>query len=186
MSGSIEVFCGPMFAGKTTELIRMIKNIDIAGYKHLIIKAAQDKRYSGTQLFSHDKQRYESNPIRSTDEGLKQLDALYKEKNPQFLFIEEVQFFPIEIIDLIKKYKKDGCHIVVAGLDMYHTGEPWPVTAHLLAIADRVHKRKAVCMNCKSLEATHTYKKVKDNKIVEVGANDLYEARCYYCWQLET
>ena len=44
-SGSIEVVCGPMFSGKTEELIRRVKRAQIAKQKIQIFKPEIDTRY---------------------------------------------------------------------------------------------------------------------------------------------
>jgi thymidine kinase len=45
-----------MFSGKTTELIRRLKRYQIAKYKCLIVKYANDDRYSESNIVSHDHQ----------------------------------------------------------------------------------------------------------------------------------
>ena len=51
---------GPMFAGKSTELLRRVKRLEIAGKKCLSIKYSKDNRYPPTseemtQITTHDK-----------------------------------------------------------------------------------------------------------------------------------
>ena len=53
--GRIEIIMGPMFAGKSTELLRRMKRHEIAGNRCLRIKYAGDTRYSDDSIATHDK-----------------------------------------------------------------------------------------------------------------------------------
>ena len=52
--GSLEVICGPMFSGKSEELMKRLRRAEIAGHTVITIKNALDDRYSTTQVVSHD------------------------------------------------------------------------------------------------------------------------------------
>ena len=70
VSGSIEVVCGPMFSGKTEELIRRVKRAQIARQKVQIFKPAIDNRYHETEVVSHSSQSIEATPVNSSVEIL--------------------------------------------------------------------------------------------------------------------
>lgn len=53
--GRIELIMGPMFAGKSTELLRRVKRLEISGKKCLSIKYSADERYSKECISTHDK-----------------------------------------------------------------------------------------------------------------------------------
>ncbi len=55
LRGHIELIIGPMFAGKSTELMRRMKRHEIAGNRCLKIKFAEDTRYSGDSIATHDR-----------------------------------------------------------------------------------------------------------------------------------
>src|SRR5690348_17941033 len=61
--GWIEVICGSMFSGKTEELIRRLKRVEIAHLKAEIFKPAIDTRYDEQKIVSHDENRIQSTPI---------------------------------------------------------------------------------------------------------------------------
>jgi len=44
--GRIELIMGPMFAGKSTELLRRVNRLEISGKRCLSIKYSADNRYS--------------------------------------------------------------------------------------------------------------------------------------------
>lgn len=54
--GRIEMIIGPMFAGKSTELIRRVTRHEISGKRVLRVKYAEDNRYDNENCIStHDK-----------------------------------------------------------------------------------------------------------------------------------
>lgn len=54
--GSIEIIFGPMFSGKTTELLRKVNRYKYAQKKCLVLSYAKDVRYSDAAVIStHDK-----------------------------------------------------------------------------------------------------------------------------------
>ncbi len=55
LRGHIELICGPMFSGKSTELLRRCKRYEIAGHNILRIKYAEDCRYSVDSISTHDR-----------------------------------------------------------------------------------------------------------------------------------
>ena len=52
--GRIELIMGPMFAGKSTELMRRVRRHKISGKKCLLIKYIADDRYSNDCIATHD------------------------------------------------------------------------------------------------------------------------------------
>ena len=53
--GRIELIMGPMFAGKSTELLRRVQRLEISGKKCLSVKFSFDTRYSEDCISTHDK-----------------------------------------------------------------------------------------------------------------------------------
>lgn len=172
-AGSIEVVCGPMFSGKTEELIRRVKRAQIAKLKVQIFKPAIDNRYHNTDVVSHSSLSMEAVAVRDSIELLtKVMDST------RIVAIDEVQFFDKDIVTVVSKLARRGCRVICAGLDQDSSGQPFGPLPHLLAIADMVDKVHAICTVCGS-HATKSYRKashVKDQ--VLVGESDLYEARC--------
>ena len=60
--GQIEVICGPMFSGKTEELIRRLRRAAIARRKVQVFKPHLDTRYDPEAVVSHSQQRIISSP----------------------------------------------------------------------------------------------------------------------------
>ena len=173
-SGSIEVVCGPMFSGKTEELIRRVRRAQIARQKVQIFKPAIDDRYHETKVVSHSEQHIEAMAVNSSLDILKNIYD-----STRIVAIDEVQFFDDKIIPVIQKLARRGLRVICAGLDQDYKGVPFGPIPHLLAIADDVEKIHAICTVC-GAPASKTYRRqdVKNKEQVLVGETDIYEARC--------
>lgn len=172
-TGAIEVVCGPMFSGKTEELIRRVKRAQIARQKVQIFKPSIDNRYHETDVVSHSSLTVEAVPI------IDALDILRKLlDSTRVVAIDEVQFLDDTIIRVVQKLARRGIRVICAGLDQDSQGRPFGPMPSLLAIADKVDKVQAVCTVC-GLAATKTYRKdPRETAQVVVGESDRYEARC--------
>lgn len=171
--GHIEVVCGPMFSGKTEELIRRVKRAQIARQRVQIFKPKIDDRYHEENVVSHSAQSIQAKPI---DKSTDILEHLYD--STRVVAIDEVQFFDEDLIPVVKKLVRRGIRVILAGLDQDYKGVPFGPIPHLMAIADRVDKVQAICTVCGG-PATKTFRKsLEDKEQVLVGETDLYEARC--------
>ena len=173
LSGGIEVICGPMFSGKTEELIRRVRRAQIARQKVQLFKPAIDNRYSETEVVSHSSQALEATVVSNALEILRRvLDST------RVVAIDEVQFFGPEITKVISKLALRGCRVICAGLDQDYTGKPFGPMPELLAMADSALKVQAICTVC-GAQATKTHRKQgNQSEQVLVGETDIYEARC--------
>lgn len=181
--GRIEVICGPMFAGKTEELIRRVKRMEYAKKKFLVFKPNIDDRYSLDEVVSHNQKRTKAININvNHPEDIKN----YVTSEVSALVFDEVQFFNEKLIDIINYYANQGLRIICAGLDKDFTSKPFGLIPSLLAIADEVTKLTAICMVCGE-EATETQRILDgkpaydDDAQVLIGAKESYEARCRKC-----
>lgn len=170
--GGIEVVCGPMFSGKTEELIRRVKRAQIAKQRVQIFKPAIDTRYDETKVVSHSAQAIESEPVnKSTDILLNLKDTT------RIVAIDEVQFFDNGIIKVVEKLANRGYRVICAGLDLDYRGVPFGPMPMLLAMADDVQKIQAICTMC-GAPATRSQRLVNNNDKVLLGEKESYDARC--------
>lgn len=174
--GGIECVCGPMFSGKTEELIRRVRLARIAKQRIQIFKPALDNRYETEYITSHIEQKFVCTPIREAKEIFAHLAD-----NTRVVGIDEAQFFKEELLAVCEKLANRGLRVIVAGLDQDYLGQPFGPIPQLLAIADDVAKLKAVCMVCGG-EATKSQRLTREKAQVVVGAGEHYEARCRYCF----
>ncbi len=172
-AGGIEVICGPMFSGKTEELIRRVKRLQIARQKVQIFKPVIDDRYHKTDVVSHSSMAIEATPVETAIDILQNVFD-----STRVVAIDEVQFFDETIIKVIQKLARRGIRVICAGLDQDYKGEAFGPMPVLLCIADEVLKVHAICTVC-GAPATKSYRKPSRNKDqVLVGESDMYEARC--------
>lgn len=173
--GEIEVFWGPMFAGKTTSLIRRTKELESQGKKVKIFKPSMDDRYGENVICTHDKLELTAYSIKN----LKELDA----DDADVIIIDEFHFFPSRLIRYCKEWKKSGKHVILAGLNLDHQGNPIKFrdskkdSEDLKMIADEIHYLKAKCSVCGE-EATMTEKIIKDEEYFLVGGAEAYRPVC--------
>lgn len=171
-SGLLEVICGPMFSGKTEELIRRIRRAQIARQRVQNFKPAVDVRYAEKEIVSHSAQSIESLPVHSAWDILE----LVKDST-RVVAIDEVQFFDPSIVQVVHRLTLRGLRVICAGLDLDYRGIPFGAMGDLLAIADEVHKIQAICTIC-GAPATRTQRLVKVTDQFLLGEAQTYEARC--------
>jgi thymidine kinase len=173
--GVLEVITGPMFSGKSEELIRRLKRARIARQRVACYKPDIDLRYHRTAIASHSSQTHEAVTV-ATVERLR--EALYPQLDRvDVVGIDEVQFFDAAILPLAVELIALGKRVLMAGLDTTFAAEPFGPVPNLMAIADKVTKLSAVCMVC-GQAAIHTQRLGQSQELVVVGAAGMYEARC--------
>ena len=179
--GQIEVICGPMFAGKTEELIRRANRLEYAKKKYLVFKPTIDDRYSTTEIVSHSNYRKNSICVKNSNEVL---NLITDDINA--VIIDEVQFFDENIINVAEWLADKGLRVICGGLDCDFKGNPFKIVAELLARAENVTKLNAICNVC-GQPATRTQRIIdgqpayEDDPIILVGATEAYEPRCRHC-----
>lgn len=173
--GWIEVITGPMFSGKTEELIRRIKRASIANQKTIIFKPEIDTRFDEEKIVSHDKRNIASIAIN------KPIEIFEHVGQAKVIGIDEAQFFDLNLVEVTQQLALDGFRVIVAGLDMDYLGKPFPPVPQLLAVAEYITKVHAICVVCGSL-ATHSFRKIQHKSHILVGEKDAYEPKCRKCF----
>lgn len=183
---TLELIMGPMFSGKTSELIRLVEREVYAKRRGAIFKIAFDRRYSATQVVTHNGLRYDAFTVASSAEGLAKIEELVDAKGLDAVGVDEVNFFPraiVAVLDRLAAKKK----VIACGLNLDFRAEPFPTTMELAARADRVRYLSAVCVVC-GQEATRTQRLVggklapRDSPVIAVGGKEMYEPRCRACY----
>lgn len=179
--GWVEVICGPMFAGKSEELIRIIKRLEYAKKKVMVFKPLIDKRYSENEVVSHNKIKTPCFNLQTSQDVYKYLtDDVYA------VAFDEVQFMDDGILDVIDELASKGKRVICAGLDNDFRGEPFSIMPTLLCKAEYVTKLTAICTCC-GASATRTQRIVNgkpafyEDPTIIIGASEAYEARCRHC-----
>lgn len=178
--GKLIVHTGSMFSGKTSSLGNDIKRFNIAKYKTIAFKPNIDSRYNKNEIVTHDLTSINAILVRDIFE----LIDYVKELNPDVVAIDEVQFLggPVDkIIEGINQLLEEGLTVIVAGLDMDFTGQPFEIVKELMPISDYLYKHHAVCVGCGS-DAWVSNRKSKDKERIKIGASDEYEPLCRKCF----
>ena len=179
--GYIEVVIGPMYSGKSEELIRRLKRAKIAKQNVVVFKPGIDDRYSKEDVVSHSGYAINAVAIQKSSQIYD-----YIQNDTQVVGIDEVQFFDDVIVVIAIDLANKGIRVIAAGLDMDFKGEPFGPTPRLLAVAEFVDKIQAICSVC-GQPATRSQRLIDgkpakyDAPIIQVGAVESYEARCRKC-----
>ena len=183
-TGTLTVYAGPMYAGKTTALIAELEANLEENKQVLVIKPAIDNRYSDNDIVSHDGTSLQ----KTTGHTVKRLavdgEILSSDlEDIDLLLIDEAQFFTSLCLEWVSEYLNRGIDVVAVGLDMDSEGQPFGSMPYLLSLANNVYKLSGVCSVCGD-EATRTFRKVNATSSAQVliGGSETYEPRCLTHW----
>jgi thymidine kinase len=183
---TLEVIIGPMFSGKTSELIRLVEREVYAKKKGAIFKIAFDRRYSAKQVVTHNGLRYDAYNVASSGDGVKKIREVARSNGLDAIGVDEVNFFPEQVVGVLDELA-DRKKVIACGLNLNFKAEPFKTTMELAARADRVRYLSAVCVVC-GQEATRTQRLVggrpapRDSPVIVVGGKEMYEPRCRSCF----
>jgi len=181
-NGKIEIICGPMYSGKTEELLRKLNRLNFAKKDFLLFKTKIDNRYDDEKVVSHGRNSMYAVNIENSLDILKVCES---KPHIKHIGIDEIQFLPTEdvfnALKLLIELKKRGYHIFASGLDMDSQGKPFGLMGSILAIADSVEKLKACCFVCGE-DAGMTSKIDNSEEIIDVGGTEKYQSMCYKHW----
>lgn len=177
--GWIEVIAGPMFSGKSEELIRRITRYQLARVPTQVFKPALDIRYAVGEVVSHSRQKTAAMPVESSEDLLKAVD-----ERTVVVGIDEGQFFDDGLVDVVTMLAAAGKQVIIAGLDTDYLGRPFEPIPSLMLKAEYITKSLAVCHRCGG-PGVFTQRVVDSDELVVLGATDSYEARCRRCWDPE-
>ena len=174
--GWVEVICGPMFSGKSEELIRRVTRSKIARIPVQVFKPQLDNRFADTEVVSHSEWKVEALPVSSATEMLRAVTT-----DTRVIGIDEGQFFDEHLVEVVDNLATTGKQVIVAGLDTDYLRRPFEPIPSLCDRAEYVTKMLAVCHRCGG-PALYTQRIVQSDDLVVLGAQDAYEARCRMCY----
>ena len=170
-----QLILGPMFSGKSTELIRRLKRYQIARYSCLIVKYAKDLRYDQESIATHDQQT-----LKAVVSGDKLSDITVNLDDYDVVGIDEGQFFP-DIMEYTERIANLGKTVIVAALDGTFQRKGFTNILNLVPLAEHVVKLTAVCMNCFG-EGSYTKRISEDTEVEVIGGAEKYMATCRRCF----
>ena len=175
--GWIEVICGPMFSGKSEELIRRLRRAEIARQRVQIFKPTIDNRYSENEIVSHSDLRMKSEVVGSAADILERVSP-----RTEVIGMDEANFLGPELVSVSTRLADLGKRVLVAGLDTDYLGRPFDPIPAMLALAEQITKTLAICVRCGN-PAKFTQRLVDSDALIVVGAGGMYESRCRRCFE---
>jgi thymidine kinase len=179
MSGYVHTIMGPMFSGKTSLLVHELERFSRSGKRVILFTA--DSRADDPVVHSR----------RALYEGIE----IARSKDPAAIYdtagrfgvigLDEIQFFPVEIVPVLSRLAEEGKVVLASGLDQDFRGEPFQTTLALVTESEKITRLTSVCQRCGSQLAIRNFRKVASNERILEGAADAYEARCRTCMKLE-
>ncbi len=180
--GSIELVCGPMFAGKSTEISRQVARLEEAGKggSAVLLVPGCDVRRGVGILSTHDGASLEAVAI-SAPQTLPE--------HVRYVVLDEIQFLDTDRFDgdavaWIASLRDQGRSVLAAGLDRDWKGAPFRVVDELSRQADRVLRLRARCARCGG-PATRTWRPDATGGIFALGGEGDYEPLCVEHWEEE-
>jgi len=174
--GWVEVIAGPMFSGKSEELIRRVTRYHLARVPTQTFKPALDTRYAVGEVVSHSRMSTAAIPVATSEDLLKSVDD-----RTVVVGVDEGQFFDDGLTEVAELLAGAGKNLIVAGLDLDYLGRPFEPIPSLMLRAEYVTKTLAVCHRCGG-PGLFTQRVVQSDELVVLGATDSYEARCRRCY----
>ena len=170
----LDIIIGPMFAGKSTELIKRIRKLNVLNKKYISVKPIIDKRYSEKQIVSHNNDRINCSCFDSIDDFISDINL----NNLDTVFIEEGQFFPDLKNGVLRLVEEFNCNVVIVGLDGDSNRNKFGQILDLIPYCDTCTKISALCKRCNDgTPAIFSHRNNNSTNQIEVGVAD-YESLC--------
>ena len=172
---SLSLIVGPMFAGKTNELQRLIQQQKTLNTNYIVVKPKIDNRYEANMMVSHNMNKEACITLTHMSEIYEYVDS----QKITRIFIDEGQFFSDlkeVVIDLVEKYKN---HVVVSGLDGDFNRNKFGQILDLIPFCDTITKLSALCLNCNDgTHAIFSHRIIKTDEQIMIGEKDIYKSVC--------
>ena len=177
------MIAGPMFAGKTEELLRRVHRARLAGLDVEVIGHRLDARGGADRLSTHIGRSIPARMMEDVEQLRELLGAPDRAGVPHIVAVDEAQFFGPGIVPVIEELLEVGIQVEAAGLCITYEGGPFEPLPTLMAMAEEVVKLTAVCTVCGADAAFHV-RLVDDGAQAlrpsadQVGGAESYQARC--------
>ncbi|XP_058218672.1 thymidine kinase a [Rhododendron vialii] len=175
-SGEVHVIVGPMFAGKTTALLRRVKAESNSGRSVAMIKSSKDTRYAINSVVTHDGAKFPCWALPNLMSFRQKFGADAYDKL-DVIGIDEAQFFDDLYDFCCKAADLDGKTIVIAGLDGDYLRRSFGSVLDIIPIADSITKLTARCELC-GKRAFFTLRKTGETETELIGGSNVYMPVC--------
>jgi len=181
-SGYLELFLGPMFSGKTTQLIQQYKLHTYIGKKVVVINYSGDTRYTiDSMMSSHDKIMIPCIMLNCLGE-IWENDIYHSIRNADVIIINEGQFFE-DLYDVVVKmvdtYRKT---VYISGLDGDFQRNKFGRILDLIPFCDKITKLQSLCALCKNGNTgIFSHRTTTEQQQIVIGS-DNYMPLCRECY----
>lgn len=175
LPGRLEVICGCMFTGKTTELIRRVRAARAAGAAVGVFRPASDLRTAPGVIATH---------LGESIDAVELEDAFTLPPAAHgfdVVAVDECHFFGEALGEACALLVEVGKRVIVAGVDLDHRGLPFEPFPRLLREAAEVARLTCPCAVCGG-PAVHSQRMVEASERIVVGGREVYEPRCAGCF----
>jgi thymidine kinase len=174
----LELIIGPMYSGKTSELLKIYEKCISSNISVIVINHSIDKRYHNTMMSSHDKKMVSCIQSDNLSEVWVNNDAI---KSVDVILINEGQFF-LDLYEVVNEMLKYNKKIYVCGLDGDFERKKFGSILDLIPICDTVYKKKALCKLCNNGTPAIFSMRLTEEKEQTVIGSDNYVPVCRKCY----
>lgn len=178
-NGYLHLILGPMFAEKSTTLLRNSRRLKLRKKKCLLVKYQGDNRYTDQNYIATHDQIFSSEEAISC-EKLSELTEDLEEFD--VICIDEIQFFA-DKLQFCQKWRSKGKIVMASGLFADFRRIPFPEIPELIAISDKTEFLKSICEDCSRDLATTSYRLSEESDQVVIGGSDKYLPLCQGCYE---
>ena len=190
----LELFIGPMYAGKTSKLLDIYKQCKFCNISVTVINHSTDTRYHNTMMSTHDKIMIPCiQTIHLSDVwNYSKVDEIYSDesenhiklRNSDVILINEGQFFEDlydTVVDMLNNNKK----IYICGLDGDFQRNKFGQILDLIPLCDKVTKLTSLCSICKNGAPGIFSMRLSTEKQQTLVGSDNYVPVCRKCFVYE-
>lgn len=177
MIGKLYMILGPMFSGKSSELIRRYRRTKLADKETILIKYSEDKRYSDKdEIVTHDGVTIKAVSCSEL------FEIKINETEIDTVCIDEIQFYS-DSVEFCKMLMDMGIDVIVSGLNGSYLQKPIGRVLELIPLAHDIEFLRAVCYYCKSDDGgCYSLRETEDEHEFVIGGSELYHACCGLCY----
>jgi thymidine kinase len=171
---NLDIIFGPMFAGKSCELIKRIRQLKVIERKYIVVKPIIDNRYENNMIVSHNFEKEDCIALHLLQDIFN-----YDINNVHSIFIDEAQFFTDLKENVLKLVENYNINVVITGLDGDSNRNKFGQIIDLIPFSTSCIKLKACCLICKDgTPAIFTHRKVDNNEQILIGNNEQFISVC--------
>ena len=183
--GQLHIITGPMFSGKTTELIKRLSRYSAIGKNVLVINSNKDSRNINNVIMTHTNKTLDA--VKTdflTKTSRKNSINFLNIQKPRMAYhhnvigIDEAQFFE-DLVPFVKQKVNEGFILIIAGLIGDFQQNTFGHIIELFPFCDTITNLNSYCTICKDGTLAPFTKRLIDSKEQElVGSDDIYTAVC--------